>query len=267
MAAKKQESKLRHPEAAAKLSPVAGGAEADELPGGQDLEMAALIAAAEAEFGRSLPRMKAELRGGGVPDLDALETALRESMLECLAKTYSAMLEAFDAELPLPPCPTCGELMERHSRAWKTILSRFGPVPICRIYLSACKNDPPARRFFWGWAGGGRGLFGAGRSRFFLGGAQRGGRRHPMFREACLPEHRVNINFFRRSGGRRFRGRPARRSAYDLFLNRQLSLPVSMISQWCVSRSRRAVVIFASMNTLGHSPNARFVAATTDVRS
>ena len=142
MAGKKQESEIRHPEAvvqsqsltteaAAKPPPVACGAEAGEL----DLEMEALLAAAEAEFGRSLPRMKAELRGGGVPDLDALETALRESMLDCLAKTYAAMLEAFDAELPTPSCPTCGEWMERHSRAWKTILSRFGPVPICRIYF------------------------------------------------------------------------------------------------------------------------------------
>ena len=29
---------------------------------------------------------------------------------------------------------------------------------------------------------------------------------------------------------------PARRSAYDLFLNRQLSLPVSTVSQWCARR-------------------------------
>ena len=97
----------------------------------------------------------------------------------------------------------------------------------------------------------------------FLDGAQRGGRRHPMFREACLPEHRVNKIFPEIRAG----AFAARRSAYDLFLNRQLSLPVSMISQWCVSRSRRAVVIFASTNTVGHSPNARFVVTTTDVRS
>ena len=84
-----------------------------------------------------------------------------------------------------------------------------------------------------------------------------------MFREACLPEHRVNKIFPEIRAG----AFAARRSAYDLFLNRQLSLPVSMISQWCVSRSRRAVVIFASTNTVSHSPNARFVAATTDVRS
>src|ERR1700736_1377150 len=51
------------------------------------------------------------------------------------------------------------------------------------------------------------------------------------------------------------------------FLNRQLSLPVSTISQWWVSRSKRAVVILASPNTLGHSPKARLVVTMTEVCS
>ena len=51
------------------------------------------------------------------------------------------------------------------------------------------------------------------------------------------------------------------------FLKRQLSLPVSMMSQWCVRRSSRAVVIFASMKTLGHSPKARLVVTMMEVRS
>jgi hypothetical protein len=38
---------------------------------------------------------------------------------------------------------------------------------------------------------------------------------------------------------------------------RQLSLPVSMMSQWWVRRSSNAVVILASLKTLGHSPIAR----------
>jgi IS66 C-terminal element len=41
------------------------------------------------------------------------------------------------------------------------------------------------------------------------------------------------------------------------FLKRQLSLPVSRMSQWCVRRSSSAVVIFASAKTLGHSAKAR----------
>ena len=51
------------------------------------------------------------------------------------------------------------------------------------------------------------------------------------------------------------------------FLNRQLSLPVSTISQWCVRRSSNAVVILASPNTLGHSPKARLVVTITEVCS
>jgi len=51
------------------------------------------------------------------------------------------------------------------------------------------------------------------------------------------------------------------------FLKRQLSLPVSTMSQWWVSRSRSAVVIFASPKTEGHSPKARLVVTMTEVCS
>ena len=51
------------------------------------------------------------------------------------------------------------------------------------------------------------------------------------------------------------------------FLKRQLSLPVSTISQWWVSRSSSAVVILASPNTFGHSPKARLVVTMTEVCS
>ena len=50
-------------------------------------------------------------------------------------------------------------------------------------------------------------------------------------------------------------------------LMRQLSLPVSTMSQWWVSRSSSAVVIFASPKTVGHSPNARLVVTMTEVCS
>jgi transposase len=55
--------------------------------------------------------------------------------------------------------------------------------------------------------------------------------------------------------------------AQTRFLNRQLSLPVSTMSRWCVRRSSRTVVIFASPNTLGHSPKARLVVTSTEVCS
>ena len=53
----------------------------------------------------------------------------------------------------------------------------------------------------------------------------------------------------------------------ERFLKRQLSLPVSMMSQWCVSRSSNAVVILASPKTLGHSAKARLVVTMIEVRS
>ncbi len=51
------------------------------------------------------------------------------------------------------------------------------------------------------------------------------------------------------------------------FFIRQLSLPVSMMSQWWVRRSSRAVVILASLNTVGHSENFRLVVMTIEVFS
>src|SRR5215218_1576770 len=50
-------------------------------------------------------------------------------------------------------------------------------------------------------------------------------------------------------------------------LKRQLSLPVSTMSQWWVKRSSSAVVILASPKTLGHSPKAKLVVTMTEVRS
>jgi Fic family protein len=50
-------------------------------------------------------------------------------------------------------------------------------------------------------------------------------------------------------------------------LKRQLSLPVSMMSQWRVRRSSSAVVILASPNTCGHSAKSRLVVTRSEVRS
>ena len=48
---------------------------------------------------------------------------------------------------------------------------------------------------------------------------------------------------------------------------RWLSLPVSTMWQWCVNRSSKAVVIFASPNTLHHSAKSRLVVIITLVCS
>jgi hypothetical protein len=53
----------------------------------------------------------------------------------------------------------------------------------------------------------------------------------------------------------------------ERFLKRQLVLPVSTISQWCVSRSSMAVVILASPNTCGQSAKARLVMISSEVFS
>ena len=106
-----------------------------EVEAGEEPEMEALLAAVESEFGRSLPRLRAELRGDGVPDLDALETSIREKMLKCGAKACKALLEAYGAELPAPPCATCGERMDQSARAVKGFLSRLGLIDLERIYF------------------------------------------------------------------------------------------------------------------------------------
>ena len=107
---------------------------ADELSGPGASGTEALLAGAEAEFGRLLPKLEAELAGGGVPDLDAFETSIRAGLLGCGAKAYAALLEALDAKLPAPCCGTCGRRKERHRRAAKTFHSRFGPFRIWRTY-------------------------------------------------------------------------------------------------------------------------------------
>ena len=78
-----------------------------EASGVPALETGALHAAAEAEFGRSLPLLTAEFLGDGVPDLDAIETMVRDGVLGGGAKCYAALLEAVDARLAGKSRPSC----------------------------------------------------------------------------------------------------------------------------------------------------------------
>jgi hypothetical protein len=66
---------------------------------------------------------------------------------------------------------------------------------------------------------------------------------------------------------RSWRAASGEREGYARFLKRQLSFPVSMMSQWCVRRSSMAVVILASPNTCGQSAKARLVVIRSDVFS
>ena len=157
-----QDAEFRHPElaaflqgltdeAAAKLGPLSverdgvawrywreGGRvccrefEAAAAGGGAASEADALRAAVAAEFIRSLPQMRAALRSGRIPDLDAIEMSRRGSLLGHGTTGYAALLEAFDAELPPPSCPRCGRRMDRNGRVGKTCRTRFGSVKIER---------------------------------------------------------------------------------------------------------------------------------------
>ena len=106
-------------------------------------EAGALHAAAEAEFGRSLPLLTAELPGSGVPDLDAIETTVRDSVPGGGAKCCAALLETVDAHLAgksRPSCPSCGRRMERRGRVGKTFGTRLGEVRVRRhcFYCRKC---------------------------------------------------------------------------------------------------------------------------------
>ena len=61
------------------------------------------------------------------PDLDAVETVLRDHALAASADTYRTLLEAKDDALDRPRCPTCGGVMKRHERKRpKTFTTRLG---------------------------------------------------------------------------------------------------------------------------------------------
>ena len=64
--------------------------------------------------------------------MDALETAVRDGMLDSGAQGCAALLEALDAGLPAPSCPDYGRRMERHGRTGKTFPARLGRAGIKR---------------------------------------------------------------------------------------------------------------------------------------
>ena len=86
----------------------------------------------------------------------------------------------------------------------------------------------------------------------------------PLSRPRPTPCRRVNASALTEPV---LAGGEWRAVGYARFLKRQLSLPVSMMSQWWVSRSSMAVVILASPNTCGQSAKARLVVISSDVFS
>ncbi len=94
----------------------------------------ALLAALSVEFGPRLPRLAADL-ASGVPDLDAVERALRDSSLGGGAAALKMLFERLDATLPAPECAACGRPMARHSVTSKSFLTRLGRVEVERSYF------------------------------------------------------------------------------------------------------------------------------------
>lgn len=81
-----------------------------------------------------IDRLAAELSAPG-PDLDAVETALRDDGLAASAAVYRRLLEAQDDDLDPPACPKCGGVMKRHGpKRAKTLTTRLGKVTVERSY-------------------------------------------------------------------------------------------------------------------------------------
>ena len=79
-------------------------------------------------------RLFRELDGPG-PDLDALETSLRDGGNAVAALQMRCLLERKDAALPVPVCPSCGKEMKRaKAKRVKTFTGRFGPVTVARSF-------------------------------------------------------------------------------------------------------------------------------------
>ena len=106
-----------------------GGPAASEDPSG----LVSVLERARAEFGALLPRAAKDL-DGEVPDLDAIERAVRDSSHGSGAAALKALLESLDARLPVPDCPQCGARMERHRRAAKRFATRLGEVEVVRSH-------------------------------------------------------------------------------------------------------------------------------------
>ena len=98
-------------------------------PGGGPLP--ALLAAVPAEFGPRLPRLAADL-ASGVPDLDAVERALREASPVGGAEATGLLPGQPGRALPAPECGSCGRAMVRHPARKRSWLTRLGRVEVRR---------------------------------------------------------------------------------------------------------------------------------------
>ena len=91
----------------------------------------------------TLERLEAELSAPG-PDLEAIETSLRDDALSSASARLKRLLEARDAQLPAPVCPQCGRRMRCGSvKRPKTFTSAVGRVEVMRshYYCRRCRKS------------------------------------------------------------------------------------------------------------------------------
>ena len=114
-----------------------GKVEVREVAGEELERLRRFVSDFEAEPGpgmaqSELDRLSAELDRPG-PDLDAVETSLRDGGNAVAALQMKRLLERKDATLPAPVCPGCGRAMKRErEKRPKTFTCRMGPVTVER---------------------------------------------------------------------------------------------------------------------------------------
>lgn len=103
--------------------------------------LAALQESVASEFGGLSGKLLAEACGA-VPDLDGIETALRDGVHGAGAAGLRALLEEVDRRLPAPACGNCGARMETLGYHGKTFTCRLGKVTVRRkrVHCRTCRS-------------------------------------------------------------------------------------------------------------------------------
>lgn len=104
--------------------------------------------------GRSLTLLESEPRSDGVPDLNTLETLVRNGLLGCGATGYAALLGALNGyfvDRSSQSRASCDRWMERNRWIGKTLKTRLEEIRVERtyIYCRACRGDQGFRHLFF----------------------------------------------------------------------------------------------------------------------
>ena len=101
--------------------------------------VSALQGRVASEFGGLSGKLLTEACGA-VPDLDSIETALRDGVHGVGSAGLKAILEEVDRRLPVPSCGKCGARMEVLSYHEKRYTTRLGKVTVRRkrVHCRSC---------------------------------------------------------------------------------------------------------------------------------